>query len=259
MKLPLSWLRFGGVAGLGLVLAVAASGARVVMLNVETQSGPAQFAADEIEAALKVRGAEVKRGAMKAMGEGTYISLVEQPGLKAEGFDLQVEQSGRAQLIAVLGSDPGGVMYGGLELAEQIRLGGLESVQPLTREPHFGMRGVKFNLPLDVRTPSYSDMSDSGQANIATVWDFEFWREFLDRLARHRYNYVSLWNLHPFPSLVRVPGYEDIALDDVQRSTSAFAEHYSTRTDDVVTPAMLAQVETVRKIPMDEKIGFWAA
>ena len=100
-------------------------------------------------------------------------------------------------------------------------------------------------------------MGESGQANIATVWDFDFWREFLDRLARNRYNFVSLWNLHPFPSMVKVPGYEDIALDDVQRSTIQFAENYSNRVEDILTPEMLAHTETVRKLTIDEKIAFW--
>ena len=52
------------------------------------------------------------------------------------------------------------------------------------RNPYMPMRGTKFNIPLDLRNPSYSDMSDSAQQNIATVWDFEFWRAYLDALAR---------------------------------------------------------------------------
>ena len=38
------------------------------------------------------------------------------------------------------------------------------------------------------------------------------------QLARDRYNFVSLWNLHPFPSMVKVPEYPDVALNDVWRS-----------------------------------------
>lgn len=252
MRLPPLWS--GLVALLFCTVTLRAADVR---LNLESPSEPAQFAVTEIEAALKARGIEVARGALKAVSEGAYLSLVEAGDLKAEAFDLQVETRGAARLITVRGGGPGGVMYGGLELAEQIRLHGVDKVAAVKRAPHFAMRGVKFNLPLDVRTPSYSDMSDSAQTNIPTVWDFGFWREFLDTLARHRYNYVSLWNLHPFPSLVRVPEYPDVALDDVQRSTIQFAEHYSTRTDDVVTPAMLAQVETVKKLTIDEKIEFW--
>ncbi len=216
--------------------------ARPATVQVETPSGPASFAAAEIETALKSQPpADIA------------IMLREAPGLKPEAFRLQVEGGA----IIVSGGGPGGVMYGGLELAEQIRLHGLAGVEAMQREPHFAMRGVKFNAPLDLRTPSYTDMSDSAQANIATVWDFEFWRAYLDQLARDRYNYVSLWNLHPFPSMVRVPEYPDVALDDVQRSTVAFAENYSTRTEDIVTPAMLAQVETVKRLTIDQKIDFW--
>ncbi len=78
-------------------------------------------------------------------------------------------------------------------------------------------RGTKFNIPLDLRTPSYTDVSDVAQLNIAEMWNLEFWKEYIDNLARYRYNFISLWSLHPFPSMVRVPGYEDVALDDVQR------------------------------------------
>lgn len=253
VRLPPRWL---GLSCLLLLLSETAQAGKVV-INLETESGPANFAADEIEAALKQAGEQVSRGPLPARNEGVYIHLVEGAALKNEGFALQVERQGAARSIAIRGGGPGGVMYGGLELAEQIRLGGLAAVQPMQREPYMAMRGTKFNLPLDVRTPSYTDMSDSAQANIPVVWDFEFWREYLDRLARDRYNYVSLWNLHPFPSLVKVPEYPRVALDDVQRSTIKFAEHYSTRTEDIVTPGMLAQVETVRKITIDEKIEFW--
>ena len=40
----------------------------------------------------------------------------------------------------------------------------------------------------------------------------------LDEMARRRFNVLTLWSLHPFPSLVRVPEYPDVALDDVWRS-----------------------------------------
>ena len=39
-----------------------------------------------------------------------------------------------------------------------------------------------------------------------------------DAMARDRYNVLTLWNLHPFPSMVKVPEFPDVALDDVWRS-----------------------------------------
>jgi hypothetical protein len=148
-------------------------------------------------------------------------------------------------------------MYGGLELAEQIRIRGVDGVVDTQRNPYLPMRGTKFNIPLDLRNPSYSDMSDSAQENIATVWDFEFWREYLDALARDRYNFVSLWNLHPFPSMVKVPEYPDVALIDVWRSKIQFDEDYPTRTTGLLTPAMLADKEVVKQLSVAQKIAFW--
>jgi len=111
-------------------------------------------------------------------------------------------------------------MYGGLDIAEAIRIGTLDSVKDSEHTPHIAKRGIKFNIPLDLRTPSYSDNSSSAQANIPEMWSLEFWHEFIDRMARDRFNVLTLWNLHPFPSIVKVPEYSKIALDDVWRTTA---------------------------------------
>ncbi len=178
--------------------------------------------------------------------------------MKPEGFvRFRPRADGEHRLFDVLSLDPAGAMYGGLELAEQIRTRGVEGVVDTDRNPYMSMRGTKFNIPLDLRTPSYSDMSDSAQQNIATVWDFDFWRAYLDKLARDRYNFVSLWNLHPFPSMVKVPEYPDVALNDVWRSKIRFDEDYSTRTTGIVTPAMLANKEVVKQLSIEQKIEFW--
>jgi hypothetical protein len=130
-------------------------------------------------------------------------------------------------------------------------------VKDLDRNPFLQLRGTKFNIPLDLRTPSYTDMSDSAQQNIATMWDFEFWRAYLDQLARDRYNMVSLWNLHPFPSMVKLAEYPQVALRDVWRSNGPFDENYSTRTTDILTPAMLASHQVVKQLSIEQKIEFW--
>ena len=66
------------------------------------------------------------------------------------------------------------MMYGGLEVAEQIRV--LDAVQSCSGEPYIKRRGLKFNIPLDIRTPSYQDAGDAAQNNIAEMWNFEFWQ-----------------------------------------------------------------------------------
>jgi glycosyl hydrolase family 67 len=246
----------------------AAAAARAI-IALEDRAAPVTFAADEIESTLRARKYRVERTEEWRVDAAVQADVVvrfarvdrsDDPQfekLAREGFLLRNVALETHRELLVLALDPAGAMYGGLELAEQIRALGVDGVVDTDRNPYMSLRGTKFNLPLDLRTPSYSDMSDSAQANIDTVWDFEFWRAYLDQLARDRYNMVSLWNLHPFPSMVRVPEYPDVALADVWRSKIQFDEDYPTRTTDIVTPAMLASREVVRKLSIEQKIDFW--
>jgi len=175
------------------------------------------------------------------------------PDIEPEGFRITVKK----QKIWIEASDTAGIMYGGLELAEQIRISGLKGVVATSQNPYMKIRGTKFNIPLDVRTPSYTDASDPAQVNLPEMWNFDFWREYIDNLARYRYNFISLWSLHPFPSMVKVPAYPDVALDDVYRSTVKWEEYYHTHATGLDAPEILSNSEMVRKLTMDEKIEFW--
>lgn len=253
----------------GLLEASAASAGRAYV-DLSENHPPLVFAADDVVAALESRKFKVERHYSPAHGafphrDGLTIRLNVFPeafadspfALAPEGFRIRSGKSDGQPFVIVTARDVAGAMYGGLELAEQIRMKGIEGVVDTDRNPYMPLRGTKFNLPLDLRTPSYSDMGDSAQKNIGTIWDFEFWRAYLDQFARDRYNMVSVWNLHPFPSMVKVPEFPDVALDDVWRTTAALAEDYSTRTIDLVSPDMLAKHEVVRKLTIAEKMDFW--
>lgn len=177
--------------------------------------------------------------------------------IAAEGFSLIVDPNNNYRKIYVVGADEPGLMYGTLELAEQIKLNGLAKVLDTKQNPYMKVRGTKFNIPLDVRTPSYTDVCDAAQQNISNMWDMKFWTDYIDQLAKNRYNLISLWNLHPFPSMVKVPEYPDVALNDVQRSTVKWKEFYSMSGSNFCTPEILNNVEVLRKITIDEKIDFW--
>jgi hypothetical protein len=252
-----------------LLLASQAGAAPAAVIALEDRAAPVIFAAHDIEAALLARRYRVRTTDDWRVDAARDLDLVVrfahvEPAddaqfaqLRHEGFLIRNVPLESHRELVVLSSDAAGAMYGGLELAEQIRVNGVAAVTDVDRNPYMPLRGTKFNIPLDLRTPSYTDMGDSAQANIDTVWDFGFWREYLDRLARDRYNMVSLWNLHPFPSMVKVAEYPEIALDDVWRTKAAFAEDYSTRTTDIVTPAMLAGKQVLRKLTIEQKIDFW--
>jgi hypothetical protein len=160
-------------------------------------------------------------------------------------------------VITVIGADQAGAMYGGLDVAEAIRNGTLDSLKDSDHQPHIAKRGIKFNIPLDLRTPSYTDPSDSGQANIPEVWEKDFWIDYLDFMARNRYNVLSLWSLHPFPSLVKVPEFPEVALDDVWRTRAKLDDDFGFSGKGFVRPEMLADHEVVKRMTINEKIEFW--
>jgi hypothetical protein len=76
-------------------------------------------------------------------------------------------------------------------------------------------------------------------------------------MARHRYNVLSLWSLHPFPSLVKVPEFPEVALDDVWRTRAKLDDTFSFAGSDMVRPEMLADHEVVTRMTIGRKIEFW--
>jgi len=175
-------------------------------------------------------------------------------GMGPQSFRIQKEGD---QAIRVRSGDSLGAMYGGLELAEMITLGGgLKGVREKARKPYLLRRGIKFNIPLDARAPSYDDTGSSAEENIAHMWDWTFWEEYLNTLARNRYNVLTLWTTHPYPGWVKLPRYPEIGYDDVcvlkTKMNLASNRHFDKL--DVYDPA---NFRIVKKISLDEKVAFW--
>lgn len=172
--------------------------------------------------------------------------------LSDEAYEIKVS----VKAIHISGGDTNGLMYGGLAIAEQIEM--YRKVSSVSGQPYLAQRGIKFNIPLDARTPSYDDSGDAAQKNIAEMWKWEFWEEFLDDMAIHRYNVLSLWNPHPFPSMIRLPDYPEVALDDVCVTTLQPVGRENEWGDpQLVTSNVLENLKVVQKIGIDEKIDFW--
>jgi hypothetical protein len=172
-------------------------------------------------------------------------------------YSIRVKESGNQKVIYVLSGDKTGAMYGGFDIAEAIRLGTIDFISDSDNKPYLERRGIKFNIPLDLRTPSYSDMGDAAQQNIPVVWEMDFWQQQFDEMARNRYNVISFWSENPFPSLVKIREFPKIALDDVWRTKTKLDDNFSLSGTGYLTPAMLANYEVVKKITIDEKIEFW--
>ena len=228
MKLPTIFI----TAALAVTTAHAQKSAALIY---DTKSGPIAFGAGDLKTALTGNDFTVTAlppGDPAQAKQSVRIILTTEdtkmPGqpatkeLSREGYDIQRITSDDATNWWVIGKDAAGAMYGGLELAEAVQLAnGLDGITNRKANPHLEKRGIKFNIPLDARSPSYSDDSDSAQANIGNMWEKAFWAKKLDEMARHRYNLLSLWSLHPFPSMVKVPDYPKVALADVKRKSGA--------------------------------------
>jgi hypothetical protein len=172
-------------------------------------------------------------------------------------YSIRAKRAGNSMDIWILSNDKTGAMYGCLDIAEYIRNQTIGDICDTDNKPYLERRGIKFNIPLDLRTPSYSDMGDAAQQNIPVVWEMDFWQQQFDEMARNRYNVISLWSENPFPSLVKIPEFPKIALNDVYRTKVKIGDNYNLSGIGLFTPDMLKDFEVVKKITIDEKIAFW--
>ena len=248
---------------------------KVVVIHFDANSGPVSFAAGELCAELKKLGVNVwtasltdtngpKAARHVVLGTSGDVAARAWSGSAGRVFATTTTHESYAisagdgqACLAVIGCDQTGTMYGALRLAEMVRL---DKALPKKLAVHgkaaISRRGVKFNIPLDARTPSYDDTGDAAQTNIVHMWDFEFWRAYLDDMARTRYNTLTLWNPHPFPSLVKCPDYPNVALADVCVTTLGLDRRVGREWGDRkhMRPENL---KVVRKMTIDEKIDFW--
>ena len=270
---------FKSLAGINLLLfalCVTHATAASIQLFVDGDVTQAEFAAREIVTALSEKGQSTNlqdistlkntNGTQIVLADLSHTSILDMLKkhtdvklgiLRPEGFSIRVIIKSGNFTTWIIGADPAGTMYGGLELSEVIRVAGLDAVEDMDQNPYMAMRGTKFNIPLDARTPSYTDVCDAAQKNIGEMWSFAFWKEYIDTLARYRFNFVSCWNLHPFPSLVQVPEYPDVALADVHRSIVHWKEHYDLEGTGFDAWEILNNVEILKKMSIDDKIEFW--
>ena len=214
-----------------------------------------EFAALDIEGALKLRGYEVELMSLDKLTEeydrkivistktnkevlGHFTknggALTDLKDLTEQAFSLRTT-TGQQQSYWAIGGDVTGAMYGGLQIAENISFNSLDETMSDNQEPYIKRRGIKFNILLDQRTPGFNRNGDQEKTSVQDVWDITFWKDYLDNLARNRYNTLSYWTKHPFTSMVKLEDYPGVEVEDV-------IDGYG---------------NLVKKMTIDEKIAFW--
>jgi hypothetical protein len=215
-----------------------------------------KFAAGDVKAALEKNKFTVEmlpvaslnasypnKKVVVALASNTAVAavLAAQGGSKAAGlgeqaYGLRTTEKPQKSYWA-LGGDMNGAMYGGLQIAENIKFNRFTGIYNNEESPAILKRGIKLNLPFDKNSATYESsnkVSDSAKKAIPHVWDITFWTAWFDEMARYRYNTVSIWNNHPFTSMIKMADYPDVAIQNVTGY-----DGYS------------------KVMSMDEKIEFW--
>jgi hypothetical protein len=195
------------------------------------------FAAGDIKTALESKGFTVEMFPISSLqpgyeGKKVVIALATDAGvtklLVAEGGTIPSglgEQAYSLQTTIklqksywVFGGDANGAMYGAFQIAENILGNGFSGTWNNQESPFMLNRGIKLNMPLDRRIPTYVGgwSSNSAKKAIPHVWDITFWKKLIDQQARYRYNMLSVWVHHPFPALVKLPDYPKASLPNIE-------------------------------------------
>lgn len=172
--------------------------AETVRIAYDTTDRQARYAAERLSEALRERSHEIAASDRRA---DFTVTLALDRGKKPEAYGV----SRRRNALAIKGGDGRGLIYGALSVGEDLRNGtALETLRPHAEAAALPFRAIKFNLPWD----SYRSSSALDQ-HYDTVRDVKFWEAFLDMMAENRFNALTLWNLHPFPYMIRAKNFPE--------------------------------------------------
>ncbi len=162
-----------------------------VNLLYNASSPQAAYAARKLQAQLLAK----KYLITAAPADYTVKLGLDTTSLSQESYDI----AAKAKTITITGGDERGLIYGSLSLAESLRNGiPLSAIKASSEKATFPFRAIKFDLPWDTYRHSYAlDL------HFQTCREIDYWEAFLDMMARNRFNVLTLWNLHPYPFMIK--------------------------------------------------------
>jgi hypothetical protein len=170
---------------------------QTVALHYDTTSSQVKYGVKMLTKSL------VKQGYRLTSGKAEYsiTAIIDSNSFPAEAYSIRPER----KIITIIGSDGKGIIYGCLALAEDLRNGVLlQYTKARSESPGLQFRAIKFDLPWDTYRHSYS--LDQHQE---TCSDLKYWEAFLDMMAENRFNTLTLWNLHPYPYMIRPKNFPE--------------------------------------------------
>lgn len=155
----------------------------------------------KVKQALTQNGNKVLEGPNKAAAFSLKVVIEKNDKIKPEGY--AIEKNGRQYTIRA--TDAAGARYGSLAFAEQVSIQkNLNKVVAQSVNPSFAVRTIKFNLPWE----PYRE-SESMNYHLSTCRDLKFWEAFLNMMFENRFNVLALYNMHPFPYMVKLAKYPE--------------------------------------------------
>ena len=172
----------------------------VKVITAKKASNREQYAKEYLEKKLTALGYTIGQKKIDYS-----ISLVNAGSGPAEGYTISKDKKG----ITVSGNDATGVIYGCVELAERIAVGGSPANISVIKEvPQMVMRGTCIGLQKTVYLPGHTVYEyPYTPENFPWFYDKAEWTKYLDMMVENKYNSLYLWNGHPFASLVKLKDY----------------------------------------------------
>ena len=113
-----------------VALSVPAKAANLELVNAPATGGPGKFAAEEIRREATAKGITLGEDA-----QATRVVLTVGKEAAAQSYRIRVQNENSRRVITVRGADAAGAMYGGLDVAEAIRMGTLDSLKDSDHTP----------------------------------------------------------------------------------------------------------------------------
>ena len=194
-------LRYSFGLLLALLLMSLTNGPLIIHFNIKDSSPQVKYGIDKI--------LELKQSHSILFSEThpdlTIHASIDSVNLKHEAYKIVSSD----KLVNILGGDAVGLMYGLLEVKNQLKAG-RRIIESKEESPSLMFRAIKFNLPWD----SYR-RSEALSLHYETCRDTSFWEAYLDMMTENRFNKLTLWNLHPFSYMVKTQKYpEGCSLSD---------------------------------------------
>lgn len=125
------------------------------------------------------------------------ISVSDFEAIQAQGY--KFKHLSHTKALYLLYKNASGLTYGLAHIREVLQQGkDLSKIHSGTFNPHLPYRILKYNLPWS----PYRN-SEAITLHDTTCRDLRYWERFLDMMVDTRFNVLSLWNIHPFPYLIK--------------------------------------------------------